>query len=501
MTTPFKSRNWGLWVQPDGPNTEMRFLGCHDVDDIEAAGESINEIIRCFSADGSGWVTRGATYSPPEMVTTTITTLIEATADWLEKILDAGNCEFPTYINGSLCAPRDVFPNTDRSFLLERAKIGTEGLQGLARREEDVPSMQSFELTAWPPLLRARAMTLGRQQLAEYSAINDVHFISGSLCASDCNTALPSCSYGVAVADSPAGSPAEFGNVWYTQDGGSTWTVCAADPFAAGEDIMSAAIFQVGAETYRLLVAREADGAAGMEVAYSDDWGANWTLVTVSAVVGLGANREGALFVRDAYHIWLALDTGYIYFSDDFGVSWTRQAGGAGAPTSNDLNEIWFADDENGMAVGDGDTVLVTTDGGDTWTLATATGGGVNLLCCSENGGGGIWWAGDSAGNLYYSRNQGTTWTQRAFSGDGVGDVNDIEFVNTLVGFLLHDNGTPVGSVYRTRNGGTDWELMTDVSNSGLNSLHGCHVNLVYAGGEVYQPGLGGTAVILKGED
>ncbi len=500
MAAPFTSKKWGLWVQPDGPNTIMRFLGCHDVDDVEAPGEGIGEIIRCFKADGSGWEVRGTTITPPEMVTTTVTTLIEETADWLEKILDSGNCEFPFYLNGAPCPPNDVFPHTSRSFLLERAKLGTEGLQGLSNREEDNVSTQSFEVTAWPPLHRARGMTLGRQQLAEYAAINDVHFLSSSLCASDCNTALPSCSYGIAVADSPPGSPAEFGNVWYTQDGGALWTVCVADPFVAGEDIVSGVIFQIGASTYRLLVARAVDGANPMEVAYSDDWGANWTLVVVSAVGTLGANLEGALFALNPYHIWLCLDTGYVYFSGDFGITWTLQAGGAGAPTAADLNEIWFADAENGMAVGDDGAVIYTTDGGDTWTLGTQPNGPVDLLCVSENTGG-IWWVGDIQGNLWYSLDQGTTWTQRGFTGDGVGAVNDVEFVNTLVGFLLHDDGGPVGSVYRTRNGGTDWELMTDVINAGLNSLHGCHVNLVYAGGEVYQPGLGGTAVVLKGED
>jgi len=501
MAEPFTRRKWGLWIQPDGPNTVMRYLGCHDVDDLEAPGQGINEIIRCFKPDGSGWDVRGVTYNPPDPVTTTVTTLIEEDADWLEKVVESGNCEFPFYLNGSLCPPNDVFTNSTRSFLLERAKIGTEGLQGLAAREEDTTSTQSFEIMAWPPLYRARGMTLGRQQIAEYSSLNDVHFISSAKCASDCNTSLASCSYGVAVADAPAGSPAVEGDVWYTQDGGATWTLCAAVPFAAGEDVISGVIFQIGASTYRLLVAREADPAAAMEVAYSDDWGANWTLVTVGTTVNLGANREGALFVLNPYHIWLCLDDGYVYFSEDFGVTWTRQAGGVGAPTANDLNEIWFADAENGMAVGDSDTVLVSTDGGDTWTLATATGGAANLLCCSENAGGGIWWAGDSDGELYYSFNHGTTWTRRDFPDDQVGDITDVEFVNTLVGFLTHDNATPVGSVYRTRNGGTDWELMTDVTNLGLNSLHACHVNLVYAVGNPQPGGGAGTAVVLKGED
>lgn len=500
MAEPFKTENWALWVQPDGPNTDMQFLGCHDLDDLEEPGQGIAEIIRCFRADGSGWDVLGATRNPPDMITTTISGLIQKTADWLEKIKERG-CEFPFYINGLTCPPYDVFTGAPRTFFLGHTEIGTRTLSNLAKREEQGVSGQAFELTGWPPLLSARAMTLGRQQVAEYSGLNDIHFGNVGKCADDCGAALPVCSYGVAVADAPAGSPAVEGDVWYTQDGGATWNLCAAVPFAAGINLMSGVIFPIAANTFRLLVAREADGVNPMHVSYSDDWGANWTDVTVSAVAGLGAVREGALFELDPYHIWLCLTDGYVYFSNDFGATWTRQSGGAGAPTANDLKEVWFSDAANGMSVGASDTVLVTTDGGSTWTLATATGGGNNLNCCGENGGGGIWWAGDSGGDVYYSANHGTTWAQREFTGDGVGAVNDVEFVNTLVGFLLHDNATPVGSIYRTRNGGRNWELITDVANAGLNSLHACGVNQVYAVGEAYHPGLAGTAVILEGTD
>lgn len=499
MGTPFETKHWSLWVQPDGPNTDVEYLGCHDADDLSEPGKGIAEIIRCFRADGAGWDVLGATTNPPDMVTTTISGLIEKTADWLERISEQ-DCEFPLHINGALCPPYDVFGNTQRSFHLEHAEIGTKTLTNLAKREEPGVSGQSFEISAWPPVLRARAMTLGRQQIAEYSALNDIHFGNAPKCFDDCGAALPICSYGIVVADAPAGSPAVVGDVYYTQDGGINWNLCAGDPFVAGEDIISGVIFQIGANTYRLLVARELDAPNPMEVAYSDDWGANWTPVVVGTAA-LGANYEGALFVLDAYHIWLCLDTGYIYFSDDFGATWTRQAGGAGAPTANDLNEIWFADDQDGMCVGDNGTVLVTNDGGATWTLATQPNGTVDVICCTENAGGGIWWAGDIQGNLWYSNDQGTTWTQRAFPGDGAGRVPDIEFANTLIGFLLHDDAKPEGSMFRTRNGGRDWELITDLANAGLNSVHACSTNVAYAVGEVYQPGLGGTAVILKGSD
>ena len=44
MATPFTRQKWSLWLQPDGPNTEMKYLGCHTLDDLESPGQGIAEI-------------------------------------------------------------------------------------------------------------------------------------------------------------------------------------------------------------------------------------------------------------------------------------------------------------------------------------------------------------------------------------------------------------------------------------------------------------------------
>ena len=41
------SRMGALWVQPDGPNTEPKFLGCHELGDLSEAEGGV-ELIRCF---------------------------------------------------------------------------------------------------------------------------------------------------------------------------------------------------------------------------------------------------------------------------------------------------------------------------------------------------------------------------------------------------------------------------------------------------------------------
>jgi photosystem II stability/assembly factor-like uncharacterized protein len=196
------------------------------------------------------------------------------------------------------------------------------------------------------------------------------------------------------------------------------------------------------------------------------------------------------------YHVWLVLDQGYIYFSEDGALSWSAQE--EGLITANDLNAVWFSDENNGMCVGDSDTVLISSDGGSSWSLGTATGGANDLLCVTENDGYGLWWTGDSGGRLWYTTDASVAnaWSERTFSGSGAGEVHDIQFVNTLVGYMIHDSADPIGTIFKTINGGYDWEAQSTPTNAGLNALWACDVNKVYAVGEPYSA----MAVVLKGQ-
>jgi photosystem II stability/assembly factor-like uncharacterized protein len=484
------SPKWGLWVQPDGPNGDKYFLGCHDVDDITEPGGASN-LIRCFRADGSGWDIIGTTKDPPDPVDITITAPLYETADWLETV----RCPATLYLTGSLCGRTDLFAAYKRAFALNLAEATDKGLMGLAKREESVESMQSFTYSARPPVHRLFEMSIARLTTTETEALNDIVFCNAAKCADSCGAAEDICEDGYAVGDAAAGSPTNTADVIATTDKGATWAATAADPFAGGEDIISVQCFDIDSETTRILVAREADGAAAMEVAYSDDAGATWTLVTVGATVGQGANYGGALLALDMNHIWLVTDGGYVYFSDDGGESWETQD--PGNATTDDLNAIAALSSDILMAVGDSDAVIFTEDGGDTWVAVTATGGGNNLLTVEANPYG-IWWIGDDSAELYYSYDDGTTWTQRTgWLGSGTGTITDIQFYNELCGFMTHNDGSSVGRILRTIDGGNEWfriNLPTGVTNGGLNALHVCNCNLVYAVGEAS----GGTAVIYK---
>ena len=500
MAMSYTSSKWGLWIQPDGPNTTMRYLGCHTLDDVSEPGGGIKDIIRCFKADGTGWTVKGSTRNPPEMMTTTITTLIESTADWLERVLDGVNCPFPIYVNGKTCPPYDVFAGADRWYALEQAEIGPRGLTGLAHREEDNVSEQSFEINAWPPLLRGRDVDVDRLGMATFTDnINDITSCSTPRCAGDCGPAVSLCEVMVAATNSVAGTAAP--QILRSADNGATWAATAADPFNATENAMSVVCFAIDSDTTRILAARDTVAATPMHVEYSDDDGANWTDVTLTGSTNAyAAMYGGSMFALDMYHIWMVITDGAagseVWFSEDGGETWTEQV--LASPT--DLyNAIWFQDENVGMVVGAADVVEITTDGGDTWASATATGGAGDLLTVTENDGGDIWWVGDDDGNIWYSDDHGTTWTQRAFPGDGAGAVYDINMKTKTVGYMVHSPTAATGILYRTRNGGTTWEAESATVDGELYSVYVCDINQAYAVGEV--GAAPATALVLKAHD
>ena len=154
---------------------------------------------------------------------------------------------------------------------------------------------------------------------------------------------------------------------------------------------------------------------------------------------------------------------------------------------------IAFLDENNGMAGFADDILLKTSDGGTTWELTTAvTGSGDSITCVAPSGD--FWWVGTDAGELYYTKDDGDTWTVRNFSGSGVGEIADVAFANDLVGYAIHNSAAPVGEILVTINGGYTWKAITTPANSGLNSLAVADLNTFYAAGNANS----GTAMIIK---
>lgn len=475
--TALTTRHGALWVQPGGPNTPVYFLGCHDLGDISEPAGSL-ELLRCMDKKG-GWRTVGAIQAPPDAVTTSIENMTFNARDWLEKL----NCDFTLFAMHRAGGEPDIFPNYTRARILNKSRVTTLIDKQIVHHEEEQSSSQSRDIEAWPPVYRTGELTARRQSTSETLALNDVIAYSPL----DCEDGIVPGDKVLAGADASGYT----GNVLGTLDAGAAWAALAADPFATGKNIQSIVAFPISDTVTRFLAAQTAVGGAQGKVAYSDDGGATWTNVNIGgAAAGHGAVDSGALFALDQSHVWFASAEGYVYFSSDGGATWTAQT--SGDLTTEDLRAVSFIDENSGMAVGDVDAVLFTSDGGTTWEEMTATGSGDALNCVAPSGN--FWWVGTSGGDFFYTRDDGDTWTQRRFSGDGVGNVSDIVFANALVGYALHNTAAPIGSILVTINGGFSWKALTTPTNAGLNALSIADMNTVYAVGETE----GGTAVIVK---
>ena len=484
----FRSSMGALWVQPDGPNTSMFYLGCHDLDDIEASRGGMN-LIQCFDAFGVRQ-TVSYTQDAEDPISTGITTYIGRTADYLESIT---NCPATIFALLVCEGRKDNFINWHKGVVLRNVVITSETLSGLVMRSDDNPSEQSFAIEALPPLIRVAGWNGLRTAIAETNDLLFIAILDEYNCQNLCGPRLDQGQYMITGGGVDAGSAADVADIWYSQNSGSTWAAAAAQPFGASEAASSGLLFRVDKGTYRLLVARgTTDAGNPAEIAYSDDWGATWTNVDVGSSNGEFVVDDGAMFMINQYNIWLATSVGRIYKSSDAGATWVTQEDAV--LTAAPYRNISFVNELVGMAVGSADQVSVTVNGGTTWGDATTDPGsgailvGLSMLDTQRA------WVGSSNGHLYYTNDFGDTWTERSLAPSGAGSINHVVFANEMVGFLNHNTAAPVGQVYFTINGGFTWQKLETPTNAGINSLRNIGTNELWAVGAVS----GGTAFMMN---
>jgi len=477
--TPVYAGGWAVFAQPGGPGTLPIYLGCHDLDDIEKDEGDIT-LTRCPDPERiNRWVVTGSYRGEPGPATTTITAVVTRTKDVLAEIALKG-CGVPIYVAQAGCGKRNLFTNWESQvYALYPSTITSRGLSNVGKKDQadQGESMRPFGISA-DELFEFYRPTLGRQAVTETTAIRDIVFCNDAQCAGDCGEEKDACEDGAFVTEAIAGSPSGRADVWF-RTGGGAWTVAAADPFATSEDIASVVCVQVDSETTRYIVARgTTDVGNPAEIAYTDNGGTTWTLVNVGTTNGQFALGPDSLFALDYNHIWLVTSTGGIYFSENGGATWASQGSGV-------VTNLWAIDMVNesvGYVVGASDVVLKTTDGGESWTATTATGGAdINQTVDALSRD--VVWVGTSGGDAWRSDDGGDSWEAR-YSGGG--SVPDIQFENDLEGWLIHNTAAPVGTLLRTVNGGFNWETVSGGgTNAGLTSLYVCGGDMAWVGGEV----------------
>src|SRR3990167_5755740 len=299
------TRNGMLWIQPDGPGNAVYPLSCHDLGDITAPEGGI-ELLQCFKPDRSGWDKVGQTATMPGVVTFDVTLMIEKARDQLEKV----RCPFTMYVTESDCGRVDEFSNYVRGQIMTYVRRTERTYASLVHHEEDAASTLAMPLEAWD-LLDMDDLSIAHMTTALAQSWNGIAPNTDLRCAGDCGDQIDSGELLIAASDSAVG-PATA-DVPASTDFGVTWAALAVDPFGAGFHVMAVGRVNVGRTTTRLIACREGTGAVQGQVAYSDDNGATWTVVSIGgAAVGHGATSGRGLWVLDRWNIWLASADGYI---------------------------------------------------------------------------------------------------------------------------------------------------------------------------------------------
>lgn len=493
-----------LWVQPDGINTVPEILDCHDIADVAIPQGDVERSF-CIDPATGRYILSSRRRGPPGAPTTTITAHVGLNKDWLEHAM---SCPTTYYIHKVPCGHRGLFGNYERSWILRYAITTARTMSAMATMmATGVPgeSLQAFDLdTAVVDDIFGLVDT--RLTTTETQPLRDITGCTTPWCAGYCGARQDACDDLVAVAN--AEGTGVDANVLVSHNHGVTWAASTVDPYPADDTahLSSVVCFKVGdgSET-RVIVARGAADGGPPDIMWSDDWGETaWNVVDLGLVNNDFIAHGGGLFALDHRHIWAVTQLGDIWFSEDGGLSWTEQMPGLLGAVS--MKYVRFVDENVGLAVGASQTVIYTVDGGVHWNSLTGP-GGAGLLCCEifdEHRA----WVGDDIGDLYYTDVLGVgmvagDWAQRILplpeGADDIAEINDVMFVrdsgvstNDHVGFLAvrwNIAGVFYGAMYRTFNGGNDWELWQTASMSagayGLQAVWACEPNEAFAVGDV----------------
>ncbi|MBU4442128.1 MAG: hypothetical protein KJ602_06715, partial [Actinobacteria bacterium] len=249
------------------------------------------------------------------------------------------------------------------------------------------------------------------------------------------------------------------GTIISTTDGGSTWAAQTSTT-TNGLNGISAASTTVA----------WAVGAGGT-IVKTINGGTNW----VAQISGVTGNLHSVSAI-DANNAWgVGHDTTssspVVLKTDDAGAHWRNVQ----------LNDTFFFNASNGWAVGDGGTIISTTDGGSTWAAQTSTTtenlSGVSATSAT------VAWAVGAGGTIVNTTDGGTTWV--AQTSTTTNGLSGISAASTTVAWAVGAGGT----IVKTTDGGTTWAAQTSTTTNGLNGISAASTTVAWA------VGAGGTIV------
>lgn len=501
----FSNNDTRTWVQESGPGTAFSLFGCHALTGwTRDFAETI--YIKCKSPNEYGkMIIKEAIPGEPGEPTFTV----DAYTQQEEDFLFALDCPVDFQVHYGSCNTPGNYKGYTKIRHFYRATIASQGesdVDFLNETPGEIVLSAEFSCEEIVEIVQV-AVVQSNNGVTEAQGFNDIAMLASPRCEGDCGAEIQACKWGVTVADSNYG--VATANVWITTDG-ATWEVAAVDPFSENDANISSCVILPGTTAPIIIVFRgNVSGIYGARASISDDWGASWSEVNMGGITN-GSNVNG-VYAFTAGLIFAVGNGGYIWRSEDQGETW-EEFTGTDTGTAEELWDIHTPDGVNMLAVGDNNTVLKSTDGGDSYTTPDGPADGAQALftvqCLTQFKGivGGEIDGGEDC--LWFTPDGATTWAGESFNGSTTADgqVRRVRVakkapIQHMV--MLHgvNNGAtrrwgPGTSFYffRTLDGGGSWERQNLITNNGLNGLSVCTINKAFACGEA----VSGVAEIQK---
>lgn len=421
----------------------------------------------------------------PGLVTTSLERRRRYGVSSWKKWKDA-SCPIDVHVNFGLCSSPDAHNDAELIDVFERADISAYNATDLGAIDEgqNIPINETLPLSAEAyyqidPQLRLTELNPS----GVTREILDIDICDRVNCGNFCGAPSDGCGKIFALSVAAGGSPGLPADVIVSSDGGATWGKTNIDTLAVASSPNHMAcvgqwlvVTSTASPYIHYALQSEIIANPGSETWYSNTSGINV------------AGTPNAIFAYASSQVWVVGTGGYVYFYSDITGTPTIQT--AGSVTSENLSAVHGCDEDNIVAVGANNAVIVTTDGGDTWQSVTGPAAGValNTVWVKDPD---TWFIGTAGGALWYTNDSGANWTQIRFPGDNAGQVRAIKFNDTpsqTVGWMVHDTAAPAGRVLRSLDGGNNWDVLpkvgTGVANDRFNDVALCNdVNLAYVGG------------------
>ena len=191
--------------------------------------------------------------------------------------------------------------------------------------------------------------------------------------------------------------------------------------------------------------------------AKTTDGGANWTEIIPHTYSAKSANY-GVHFISEnlGFIVGKINDIDAIYKTTDGGLTWNIKSNVAG----NDLRDVTFKDENNGIIVGFGLKALYTSDGGENWNVSTfnnlpvgfGTPNFYSVKFISENEAVAV-----GVNFILKSSNSGVSWNYVQTS--SANQLNSVAFKDQNIGYAVG-----VKEAWKTTDGGTTWGDIYDTA-------------------------------------